>query len=977
MQHIKREPVVERPKLSLIAVSEAARKFKNIFVLEPNRNYTVGREKTSDIYLGSPLCSKSHCILQVGEEEVIVKDQSLYGTRVNFVNYKDSRCILTEGDLIGFGCATNTKHLKDKNDHKYYVYRFTIGSGLNSSETIELLSDDDDDDAVRNRGISGFCVEDAVETDDEDCPSADEMDVKPDIHSLMRTVHLGVEIKQEIDYNCYKYDTGSQSEPIIVNDIPYAVDDEDKFNEDILICEPPRKRIRPTDVNEFTSLLASETETELESESKDEENDTINESGSEQIFAPEYQMSDTTRKEKCKIVVRSRGQQLATDMLMSEKLLMKNINEASAPVQGTAGAKTPAGPSTSTFILDSTYLPEPEFSKISIQDLNNQFISEITKWNYAWIRDKNPNPLQYQMQVKPLGVNFANLAAFQRQIKNFLLMEIYSIVYTEFHRIHKRSQNTFTKLMDYQYDENLKRYIYTCFAETKDCRVAEILPGDYTVVTTHKGHCMAFVTYARRESNGWQFEMQSAHVIEKDKKFKPKCLQVTFVANVQAMLEYFISLFELRKSSLLEVFLCPSSQHVDQSQTANDFSKGDKFTDILEKIYEKCAISLIGCRKILLVNGGAGTGKTKFICSLLKKFKNENFQYTKSILVCGIKNVLVDQMAVEVFRDITSIARFGKFSNMRSDVRTKIGVEKFSPKLKDVNIVFTTVSNAVDLLHVDRSFDVCIVDDASLCSEAEILPLFRLKLTTLLLVGDEKLQTSSTINECCRDNGYSRSLFTRVIASYKQLNSERILYPTLYEQHRMLPELSLWPNKFFYQNQMKMGSIARCARSPFHPYTVFQVNQIEDIEIDFLKQLLEFCLQYIEPKRCSYGIICGHPSSKDEIEAQIKENQRFSGIEVSGYDSFQGQQKDIIIMVALKPTNGFELFSTKETLGIALTRAKESLIFCGNFQHVTTVVDSMTSIWTSLLSDAKTRKRFYDLNGMFDESLVKNVLKNR
>lgn len=39
------------------------------------------------------------------------------------------------------------------------------------------------------------------------------------------------------------------------------------------------------------------------------------------------------------------------------------------------------------------------------------------------------------------------------------------------------------------------------------------------------------------------------------------------------------------------------------------------------------------------------------------------------------------------------------------------------------------------------------MDDASLCSEAEILPLFRLKLNTLLLVGDERLQTSTTQNE--------------------------------------------------------------------------------------------------------------------------------------------------------------------------------------------------------------------------------------
>lgn len=39
-----------------------------------------------------------------------------------------------------------------------------------------------------------------------------------------------------------------------------------------------------------------------------------------------------------------------------------------------------------------------------------------------------------------------------------------------------------------------------------------------------------------------------------------KYIQVTFVTNIQAMLEIFISLYELRRSTLQDVFLCPSSQ---------------------------------------------------------------------------------------------------------------------------------------------------------------------------------------------------------------------------------------------------------------------------------------------------------------------------------------------------------------------------------------------------------------------------------
>lgn len=44
-------------------------------------------------------------------------------------------------------------------------------------------------------------------------------------------------------------------------------------------------------------------------------------------------------------------------------------------------------------------------------------------------------------------------------------------------------------------------------------------------------------------------------------------IQITFVTNIQAMLENFISLFELRQSMLLEVFLRPSSQFDDLDPT--------------------------------------------------------------------------------------------------------------------------------------------------------------------------------------------------------------------------------------------------------------------------------------------------------------------------------------------------------------------------------------------------------------------------
>lgn len=110
------------------------------------------------------------------------------------------------------------------------------------------------------------------------------------------------------------------------------------------------------------------------------------------------------------------------------------------------------------------------------------------------------------------------------------------------------------------------------------------------------------------------------------------------------------------------------------------------------------------------------------------------------------------------------------------------------------------------------------------------------------------------------------------------------------------------------------------------------------------------------------------------IRKNSRTNEQFAGVEVSDYDSLQGREKDVILMIALKPDDGFQLFSTMENLSIALTRAKGSLVFCGNFQHVCTNIDGMTSTWNSLLDDAKSRNRFFDTNGTFDEAQIKNML---
>lgn len=74
----------------------------------------------------------------------------------------------------------------------------------------------------------------------------------------------------------------------------------------------------------------------------------------------------------------------------------------------------------------------------------------------------------------------------------------------------------------------------------------------------------------------------------------------------------------------------------------------------VDKMYDRCAVSVYGGSKILICNGGVGTGKTAFIRHLLFRFARENFMITNSILVCGRNNALVDAMATTMMNKIKS-----------------------------------------------------------------------------------------------------------------------------------------------------------------------------------------------------------------------------------------------------------------------------------------------------------------------------------
>lgn len=166
---------------------------------------------------------------------------------------------------------------------------------------------------------------------------------------------------------------------------------------------------------------------------------------------------------------------------------------------------------------------------------------------------------------------------------------------------------------------------------------------------------------------------------------------------------------------------------------------------------------------------------------------------------------------------------------------------------------------------------MCLVDDASLIPEAHLFPVLQYDLQTLILIGDKKLETPSILSKPCRDNGFARSLFGRFIENcdIKGKAEKKTFYPSLKTVYRMSKPILEWPNKIFYDMQLTVKSTPHIKKSTFPAYTVFQMNVIDNIELNFLKDLLKVCTKAVPATKVPYGIICGSPKTHELLNPMI------------------------------------------------------------------------------------------------------------
>ncbi|XP_072750028.1 uncharacterized protein Setx isoform X2 [Anoplolepis gracilipes] len=283
-----------------------------------------------------------------------------------------------------------------------------------------------------------------------------------------------------------------------------------------------------------------------------------------------------------------------------------------------------------------------------------------------------------------------------------------------------------------------------------------------------------------------------------------------------------------------------------------------------------------------------------------------------------------------------------------------------------------------------QRISVCIVDEATQSCEAETLIPLMLGVRTLVLVGDPNQLPATILSQQAKKLGLDQSIFSRIQNVFISQENNPIIMLNM--QYRMDYSISYWPNKYFYSGKLK-NAVDYGPKFPFYSYRVLNHNFMQNkdkfsntIEADFVANIILGMLTYANWKNInatiSLGILTPYNNQRTLILNKINEKispisdnlKKKISFEVNTVDGFQGQERDIIIMSCVR-SHGIGFLSDKQRLCVALTRAKHSLILCGNFN--TFLKDKM---WHALIADARSRGILCHIDANASPAVIKQFI---
>ena len=270
--------------------------------------------------------------------------------------------------------------------------------------------------------------------------------------------------------------------------------------------------------------------------------------------------------------------------------------------------------------------------------------------------------------------------------------------------------------------------------------------------------------------------------------------------------------------------------------------------------------------------------------------------------------------------------------------------------LEHAQVICATCVGAGDLLLDSRRFPLVLVDEATQATEpASLIPLTK-GARHVVMVGDHHQLPPTVISRRAENEGLSCSLFERLMA----LGAPSTILTT---QYRMHPVIREWPSERFYGGQLEDGVSAEERPAPAGfvwpdwdaPVAFIPVEGSEDTSPDgaskqnmdeagLAVRVVDMLLSGGDVTPSDIGVVTPYSGQvrllNDLFESAggREEHERYHGLEIKTVDGYQGREKDVIVLSAVRANEAGEMgfLTDRRRLNVAITRARRGLILLGH-----------------------------------------------
>ena len=387
---------------------------------------------------------------------------------------------------------------------------------------------------------------------------------------------------------------------------------------------------------------------------------------------------------------------------------------------------------------------------------------------------------------------------------------------------------------------------------------------------------------------------------------------------------------------------------------------------------------------ITCIEGPPGTGKTTTICSLVsavlaKPLKSERGLKAKPrVLICAPSNAAVDEvmcrlksegvimpdgrrvmpnmirigvrdkvhpdiLASRMFLDdrLDEMARQGNIGQGASEGQRRQLLREAA--VDEAQVVCATLG-ALPPWFDNVRFHFAIIDEVSQSVEPQaMIPLGFVD--RCVLVGDSAQLRATVLSPLSRKGAYDRSLLERLVQ-----NGAKSHFLDL--QFRMHPDIAKFISRTFYQNRLRTAGEGErqgkrslwippsercCRRFVFIDVAdgreetsgSSKVNQSEARAVASLISSLPHRFQASATEMTNrIDVITFYSAQKKVIEQTLRKHR--IAVDVNTVDSFQGQERDIIIVSCVRSSEGHSFIADVHRMNVALSRAREFCIVVGS-----------------------------------------------